>query len=96
MQNLKLSEKQVFGVLSYLPFFCVAIFILKNDDSFIKFHSKQGIVLFGIFLLSFLPLLGSVALLVFLCACIVGASKASKGEKYKIPYLYKLSEHIDF
>ena len=93
---LNLKESQVFGILSYIPFFCVAVFIVKNDDSFIQFHSKQGIVIFGIFLFSFLPIIGYIPLLISLILIIIGASKAYKGYKYKFPYLYDLSTHIDF
>ena len=43
----KLDENKIFGILSYISILCLIPLFAKKDDSFIYFHAKQGLVLFG-------------------------------------------------
>ncbi|MDD3491709.1 MAG: hypothetical protein PHG13_02005 [Candidatus Pacebacteria bacterium] len=43
----KLDENKIFGILSYISILCLIPLFTKKDDSFVYFHAKQGLVLFG-------------------------------------------------
>jgi len=51
------SNSAIMGVLAYLGILIVIPFIMAKDDSFVKFHIKQGLTLivfwFGIWIISF-------------------------------------------
>jgi|694.fasta_scaffold01486_22 uncharacterized membrane protein len=92
----EMSPETLYSVLSYFPFLCVIIYIVREDSEDIRFHSKQGVIIFLFYLASVFPLIGLLSLLAGLTLSIVGASKAYKGIKYKIPYIYDLSRKINF
>lgn len=97
------------AILSYFGIFALIPLFAEKEDEFIQFHAKQGttlliveVVLFIAFMiLSFVPILGciiavaelllSLGLFVFHIILMV---KASKGEWYKIPYVYDWSLKI--
>ena len=94
------------AILSYLSIFALIPFFVEKEDEFIQFHAKQGVTLmlaeivlsFVFMFLAFIPVLGCIvallelvlffALLIFHIILMV---KASKGEWYKIPYIYEYS-----
>lgn len=41
------TENKVFAALSYISVLFVIPLVVKGDDEFIKYHAKQGMVLFG-------------------------------------------------
>ncbi len=97
------------AILSYFGIFALIPFFVEKEDEFIQFHAKQGITLMLaeiivsiiFMILSFIPVLGCiiaiVQLLLFLALFvfhIILMIKASKGEWYKIPYIYDYSLKI--
>lgn len=91
-----MSADTLYSILSYFPFISIIIYIVREDSEEIRFHSKQGVIIFLFYLASVLPLIGLLFLIVGLTLSIIGASKAYKGIKYKIPYIYDLSRKINF
>ncbi len=95
-----MDDKQLMSILSYLPFLCVVIYVLKDKDEDIRFHARQGIIIFAGFILGFvlglIPIVGAGLILISTIFMLIGMSKAYKGEKYKIPYVYKYSQRISF
>ena len=61
-QNTQIQEGKFFAIISYLSFFCIISLVLKKDNPFALYHSKQGLVLFvfetAAFILSIIPILG--------------------------------------
>jgi len=97
LENKKISsERQLYGVLSYVSIISIVLYILKKDDAFVQFHSKQGIVIFFMSLVGMFPILGFPLLILALVLMVIGASKAYAGEEYKIPVIYKIAEKIEF
>lgn len=94
------DESKVFAALSYLWILSIIFYVIKKDDAYIQFHAKQGIVLFGLHVVSmFLFFLGPLSFLIGLAAfvlMVIGAVKAYGGEKYRIPYVADLAEKINF
>jgi uncharacterized membrane protein len=92
------------GVVAYNTIIPAIIFLVMEPysrSSFIRFHAWQSIF-FGItvavvhFVLGVIPILGWILLvpigIVFLILWIFVMIKASKGERYKIPFIGNLAE----
>ncbi len=101
--NVLMAILSYFGILTLIPLF------VEKEDEFIQFHAKQGTTLFIIEvvigfaagILSLVPLIGcvvGVAELLFTLFLfvfhIIMMIKASKGEWYRIPYIYDWSLKI--
>jgi len=98
-----LSENAA-GAIAYLTIIPAIIFLVMepyNRSSFIRFHSWQSIF-FGVtvavvhFVLGVIPIVGWILLLpvglAFLLLWIFVIIKASKGERFKIPFIGNLAE----
>ncbi len=98
-----LSENAA-GVVAYITIIPAIIFLVMvpyNRSSFVRFHAWQSIF-FGItvavvhFVLGVIPILGWILLLpvgvAFLILWIFVMIKASKGERYKIPFIGNFAE----
>lgn len=89
---VKLNETNLFAALSYISILSLVFYILKKDDEFIRFHSRQGVVLFVLSLFSIIPIIGWLLAIVVLVLIIVGALKAYSGEKFRLPVVADLAE----
>ena len=102
-QQSGLSETAA-GVVAYITFIPAIIFLAMepyNRSSFIRFHAWQSIF-FGIVaiaanvILGLIPIIGWLLLvplgLVFLIIWILVMMKASKGERFKIPFIGNFAE----
>lgn len=91
-----LKDSQMLGVLSYLFVLSIVLYIVKKDDKFVQFHARQGIIISIIMTIGLFPVLGVPFFILSVVLAIIGASKAYIGEEYKIPFIYKYSQKIDF
>jgi uncharacterized membrane protein len=102
-QQSGLSETAA-GVVAYLTIIPAIIFLALepyNRSSFIRFHAWQSIF-FGVVviaanvILGLIPIIGWLLLvplsLVFLIMWILVMMKASKGERFKIPFIGNFAE----
>lgn len=99
------SNKNIaMAVIAYIIFFVPLLTEAKNDK-FVKYHVKQGLILFiSIFVLNFiiyfLPLFLSLIVnflyLGLFVLMIIGIIHASKGEQKPLPIIGKLGEKINF
>lgn len=96
LERMQPSENQLYGILAYVPFVSIVIYIIKDDNEDIRFHARQGLVIFGLFLIGMIPFVGIPFLIGAIIAALVGAAKAYKGIKYKLPFIYSLSKKINF
>ena len=102
-QQSGLSETAA-GTLAYITVIPAIIFLAMepyNRSSFIRFHAWQsiflGIAAFAIHLvLTVIPIIGWLLMvpvgLVFLVLWILAIIKASKGERYKLPFIGNFAE----
>lgn len=97
------NEQYLFAAISYLLFLSLIVLFLKHDDPFIKYHAKQGFILFILALLAFpfwsLPRvvglnIGWAPNLLVAVLILIGMFKALAGQSYNIPFITKLSERI--
>ena len=99
----QVAEGKVWAILSYIGILCLLPLLLKKDNKFVLFHSKQGLVLFiaeaAALLVNIIPVLGQfVFAIVYLVAGIyslVGIIKVLMGEYWKAPYVSDIAEKIN-
>lgn len=97
-------KKETAGALSYVlgPITGVIFLILDKDNSFVRFHAMQSIVVFvGLFavqwalgltliLLPLVPLVGIVSFILWL----VLIYKAWQGEEFEVPFAGKVARQL--
>ena len=72
------------------------VFIILEGDEFVRFHAMQSIIVLGsLGLLAFIiggfvPPLGSLLWLAYFLVLIMGAFKASQGERWEVPVIMQL------
>jgi len=94
----------VFGILSYLGILVIVSFIFSKNDSFVKFHIKQGLVIFCIDLVVWIiglvawqlwPILNVINLVTFIFAVIGIVNVVQKKEK-ELPWIGQFSKYFTF
>lgn len=97
-------KKETSGALTYVlgPITGIIFLILEKDNSFVRFHALQSIVVFvGLFaiqwmlgitiiLLPLVPLVGIVSFILWL----VLIYKAWQGEEFEVPFAGKLARQL--
>src|SRR5690348_5769561 len=73
------------GVLVLVP-----LLFLDKDDPFVKFHARQGLVLFiaeviVMIAIGWIPFIGNLVMLLLALVSIVGLIQAIQGKRWKIP-----------
>lgn len=93
-ENQKQDNKTLMAILSYIGPLVIVSYLTSKDEPFVKFHIKQGLVLFAIevvlwvlsmpfyIMLWFLMPLINLALLVL---SIIGIVNASQGKQKELP-----------
>ena len=89
------SDSNLMAALSYVWILSVVMLIVKKDDEFVKFHAKQGLILFIISFVGVIPVIGWFIWLVVVVLDIVGFIKALSGEHYKVPVVGDLASKIN-
>jgi len=92
--NVVRDQDKVMLVLAYLGLLALIPLLTVNDSEFVKWHAKNGLVLWivGVVLVLVLQFiwylgqfLGCLLMLALVLVSIVGISKALKGERWRIP-----------
>ena len=91
----KKSESNLYGALSYLWVVSIIMLVMKKDDEFVKFHAKQGIVLFIATWFFWIPILGQILWIIAVLLSLLGFIKALTGEKYKMPVVGDIAEKFN-
>ena len=99
------SNKTLMAVLAYIGILIVIPFFTSKDDSFVKFHLKQGAVLFVIeiivwvlgmqFMWVLAPVLGLINLGLVVLA-IIGIVNAVQGKEKELPLIGQFAKHFNF
>lgn len=97
------NEKTIMASLSYVGPLVLIPFLTKKDDSFVMFHVRQGLVLFGIeVILMFINMLTfyilspivAVINIILVILSIIGILNALKLKEEKIPLTGRWAEKI--
>jgi uncharacterized membrane protein len=98
------SHDTLMAVLSYIGPLVIVAYLTSKDDSFVRFHMKQGFVLFAIevavlILMSVFwmltPLLALVNLATFILS-IIGIVHAARHEEKPLPIIGSYSRYVTF
>lgn len=99
----KTGEKNMLmAVLAYIGPLIIVSYVTAKDDAFVKFHIKQGLVLFvievGVWILGMMmwrlwPLF-SIVNLATVVLSIIGIINAVKGKEEPLPVVGKFSRHF--
>jgi uncharacterized membrane protein len=89
------SDSNLMAALSYVWILSVVMLIIKKDDEFVKFHARQGLILFIASFVGVIPFIGWFIGLIVVVLDIVGFIKALSGERYKVPVVGDIAEKIN-
>ena len=94
------EKNTVMAAVAYIVFFIPLLTEDKNDP-FVKFHVRQGMVLFVVWfasgIISMVPLIGWVAPILMLgviALIVIGAMGALKGEQKPLPFIGKYADNF--
>jgi uncharacterized membrane protein len=99
-------DENVAGLLCYVLWWIsgLVFFLLEKDNKFVRFHSLQSIIAFGVLTLAgivvgwitWIPFFGWIIGFAFWILClvvwIICMVKAYQGEKFKLPWAGNLAE----
>ncbi|MEK7176843.1 MAG: hypothetical protein AAB719_00895 [Patescibacteria group bacterium] len=98
------SNKTLMGILSYLGPLVIVPFLMSKDDSFVKFHIKQGLVvfclslvawIFGSVMYSFYMVVNVINLATFVLSVMGIVHVVQKNEK-ELPLVGGLAKYFTF
>lgn len=100
----KKEQLNTMAIISYIGVLCLIPILMKEKDEFVKFHARQGLVLFigeiatwivfGI--VPFLWFLANLLGIFWLVLSIIGIVNVVNKEKKEIPLVGKFAEKIKF
>src|SRR3979490_697751 len=92
------------AILAYIGPLIIISYLTVNDDPFVKFHIKQGLLLFigslivwalSSFFWSFWMFINIINLAIFILA-IIGIINAAKGEQKELPLVGHFAKNFNF
>ncbi len=89
------SGEQVYAILAYLWILCLVPVLMKKEDEFVRFHVRQGLVLFivevALGIIGILPFVGPLVYMLGMLVCglvsVAGIVQVLKGNKWKMPVI---------
>jgi len=96
------SGEQVYAILAYLWILCLVPVLMKKEDEFVRFHVRQGLVLFmaevGLGIIGILPLVGPIVYVLGMFVCgllsLAGIVQVLKGNKWNMPVISDWADKI--
>jgi len=102
-KGVSAAGENVYAILAYLWVLCLIPVLVKKEDPFVRFHARQGLMLFivevGIVVIGIIPGLGPVVykLGIFICGLLslIGIVQVLMGNKWKMPVIGEWAEKIN-
>lgn len=99
---VRVTNETIFASLSYMWVLCLVPALLKKDQPFVRFHARQGLMLFiievALGIIGIVPFLGlaiaRIGLLVCSVISIIGIVQVVRGKEWKIPFVNEWAEKI--
>lgn len=81
------------AALSYAWVLSAFILVYRRDSAFVRFHARQGVVLFALSIAVWLlpTMAARLSWLVLLAACATGFASAAQGQWRELPLIYAVS-----
>lgn len=90
-----IQDNKVTAALSYISILFIVPLFLKRNSKFCQFHGKQGLMVFIMELLGFVPVIGWMLFVLALLLSIVGVLRTLDGKYWKLPILGNFADKID-
>lgn len=90
------TDRNLLAAVSYVWILCLVMLVVKKNDAFVQHHARQGVILFLMSLVGFIPVVGWILWVLAVAGMVVGFIKAWQGKEYQIPYVYGWSQKIHF
>ena len=90
------TDRNLMAALSYIWVIGLVMLIMKHDDPFIAEHARQGVVLQILTLAAVIPVLGWIVFALACAGMVLGFINAWMGRAYKIPYVYRWSQWLNW
>jgi len=98
------KQTNIMALISYIGPLCLVPILTKDQDEFVKFHAKQGLVLFGLevaasVIFSIIPILwaiGWILSIAWLVLSILGIMNVVKDAKKELPIIGKYANKFKF
>ena len=94
-QKLDIELNKAVSALSYVWILFLIPLLLKRKSDFAQFHAKQGLVLFLLWFLTLIPVLGFVLFLLLITISVISIIKTLNGEWFEIPLVYEWSQKFN-
>jgi len=97
------TEEKVYSIFAYFGVLSLVSILIMRDNEYVRFHAKQGLVLFIVETLfsvaTILPVLGLIVfgIVMIMCAIlsIIGMIQAYMGNKWEIPVVIDWANRIN-
>lgn len=98
------TDNKLMAILSYIGPLVIVSYMTAKDDDFVKFHAKQGLVVFGLeviimfagsMLYGFWMIMNLLNLLTLVLS-IIGIVNVIQGQKKELPVVGKYANNINF
>ncbi len=98
------SNNMLLGILAYLGPLVIISYLLGKDNDFVKFHVKQGLIVFGIEVIGWLLtdmmysfyMFGNILHLATLILSIIGIINVVQNNKKELPLVGGLVKNLNF
>lgn len=89
------DDERLLAAISYIYFLAPVMLVLKKNSSFVRFHAKQGFVLFiTSIIVWFIPILGWLLAAGVFVGIVTGFVMALNGNTWRMPLVGKLTERF--
>ncbi|HEX2897066.1 MAG TPA: hypothetical protein VHP63_03345 [candidate division Zixibacteria bacterium] len=93
-QNLPPDDRRMASIMAYIPFLCFVPLISMSDNKEVRFHARQGVLLFIIELIAVFFLIDAVSdlffkgiLIIAISFSVAGLIFAIQGKMQKLPII---------
>lgn len=93
--KVTVTNGKLFAIIAYIGPLVIISYLLGKDDSFVKFHTKQGLLLFaaeaamwlmGLMIWMLFPIIQIVNLAILILA-IIGIVNAAQNKEKELPFI---------
>lgn len=94
-------QDRFWAAIAYIWILCLVPFILKRGSRYVRYHAKQGVVLFiaevilsVILIIPFIGILGLIGWILCIVFAIRGIFEGAKGSYWEVPCLGKYAQRL--
>src|SRR3989339_711633 len=90
-----IEDNKFLAAIGYIWFLFLIPLFLKRNSKFAQFHAKQGLVIFVLEWLGFIPIIGWFLYVVAIVLVVLGIKAALEGKYWEMPIFGKYAKKIN-